>query len=141
MHLIYLTLALFLTIALAGCETRTNLVAEGIYHKDHSSLSSQCINSLKTVKSRQIVKNSSLVILPVTAILTGGTTAIVAAAANASITLDDEINANKIVENCETSGKARSNRDILATIATNTTVSAISGSVNFLDIPIKTHVE
>lgn len=80
-------------------------------------------------------------ILPVTAILTGGASVIVAAAANASITLDDEMNANQIAENCGSSEQARSKRDIMATIATNSTVSAISGSVNFLNVPIQTHVE
>ena len=80
-------------------------------------------------------------ILPVTAILTGGASVIVAAAANAGITLDDEMNANQIAENCGFSEQARSNRDIMATIATNSTVSAISGSVNFLNVPIQTHLE
>ena len=134
-------MALFFTIALAGCETRSKLVAKSIYIKDTSLLSPQCKNSLKTVKSRQIVKNSSLMILPVTTILTGGTSLIVAAAANASITLDDEINANQIAENCNSNEQTRSNRDIMATIATNSTVSAISSSVNFLNVPIQTHVE
>lgn len=140
-HSKHFILALFFSIALAGCETRTKVVAKSIYHKGSSSLSPQCINSLKTVKSRQIVKNSSVMILPVTAILTGGASVIVAAAANASITLDDEMNANQIAENCGSSEQARSNRDIMATIATNSTVSAISGSVNFLNVPIQTHVE
>ena len=141
MHSRHFILAFFFTMALAGCETRSKLVAESIYNKDSSSLSPQCKNSLKTVKSRQIVKNSSLMILPVTTILTGGTSLIVAAAANASITLDDEINANQIAKNCDTNEQARSNRDIMATIATNSTVSAISSSVNFLNVPIQTHVE
>jgi hypothetical protein len=141
MHSRHFILALFFTIALAGCETRSKLVAKSIYIKDTSSLSPQCKNSLKTVKSRQIVKNSSLMILPVTTILTGGTSLIVAAAANASITLDDEINANQIAENCDSNEQTRSNRDIMATIATNSTVSAISSSVNFLNVPIQTHVE
>ena len=141
MHSRHFILAFFFTMALAGCETRSKLVAESIYNKDSSSLSPRCKNSLKTVKSRQIVKNSSLMILPVTTILTGGTSLIVAAAANASITLDDEINANQIAKNCDTNEQARSNRDIMATIATNSTVSAISSSVNFLNVPIQTHVE
>jgi len=141
MHSRHFILALFFTIALAGCETRSKLVAKSIYIKDTSLLSPQCKNSLKTVKSRQIVKNSSLMILPVTTILTGGTSLIVAAAANASITLDDEINANQIAENCNSNEQTRSNRDIMATIATNSTVSAISSSVNFLNVPIQTHVE
>ena len=141
MHSRHFILALFFTIALAGCETRSKLVAKSIYIKDTSLLSPQYKNSLKTVKSRQIVKNSSLMILPVTTILTGGTSLIVAAAANASITLDDEINANQIAETCNSNEQTRSNRDIMATIATNSTVSAISSSVNFLNVPIQTHVE
>lgn len=141
MHSRHLILALFFTIGLTGCETRSKLVAKSIHIKDTSSLSPQCKNSLKTVKSRQIVKNSSIMILPVTTILTGGTSLIVAAAANASITLDDEINANQIAENCDSNEQTRSNRDIMATIATNSTVSAISSSVNFLNVPIQTHVE
>ena len=99
-HLKHFILALFFFNSPSRVRNTHQGCGKSIYHNGSSSLSPQCINSLKTVKSRQIVKNSSVMILPVTAILTGGASVIAAAAANASITLDDEMNANQIAENC-----------------------------------------
>jgi hypothetical protein len=93
------------------------------------------------VELRQLTKNSSLALMPVAAVLSGGMSVLLAATVNGGITLDDEINANRIAENCELHEYKKNNADILVTMATNSTVSAITGSVNIVNTPVPTTVE
>ena len=79
--------------------------------------------------------------MPVAAVLSGGLSVLLAATVNGGITLDDEINANRIAENCELQEYKKSNADILVTMATNSTVSAITGSVNIVNAPVTTTIE
>ena len=79
--------------------------------------------------------------MPIAAVLTGGASLIVTAAVNGGITLDDEFNANRIAENCEMQQYLKNSDDILLTMATNTTVSAITGSINIVNAPIQPTVE
>ena len=66
---------------------------------------------------------------------------LLAATVNGGITLDDEINANRIAKNCALQEYKKSNADILATMATNSTVSAITGSVNIVNAPVQPTIE
>jgi hypothetical protein len=93
------------------------------------------------VELRQLTKNSSLALMPVAAVLSGGVSVFLAATVNGGITLDDEMNANRIAENCGLQEYKKSNADILVTMATNSTVSAITGSVNIVNAPVPTTVE
>ena len=79
--------------------------------------------------------------MPVAAILSGGVSVVVAAAVNGGITLDDEINANRIAQNCELQEYQKSNTDILMTMTTHSTVSAITGSFNIVNAPVQTTIE
>ena len=79
--------------------------------------------------------------MPVAAILSGGMSVVLAAAVNGGITLDDEINANRIAQNCELQEYQKSNTDILMTMTTNSTVSAITGSFNIVNAPVQTTIE
>ena len=79
--------------------------------------------------------------MPVAAILSGGMSVLLAATVNGGITLDDEINANRIAENCELKEYKKTNADILMTMAANSTVSAVTGSVNIVNAPVPTTVE
>ena len=79
--------------------------------------------------------------MPVAAILSGGVSVLLAAAVNGGITLDDEINANRIAKNCELPEYQKDKKDIFVTIATNSTVSAITGSVNIVNAPVQTTIE
>ena len=79
--------------------------------------------------------------MPVAAIMSGGISIMLAAAVNGGITLDDEINANRIAQNCELQEYQKSNTDILMTMTTNSTVSAITGSFNIVNAPVQTTIE
>ena len=79
--------------------------------------------------------------MPVAAVLSGGLSVLLAATVNGGITLDDEINANRIAENCKLQEHKKSKADILVTMATNSTVSAITGSVNIVNAPVTTTIE
>ena len=79
--------------------------------------------------------------MPVAAIMSGGMSVMLAAAVNGGITLDDEINANRIAQNCELQEYQKSNTDILMTMTTNSTVSAITGSFNIVNAPVQTTIE
>ena len=63
------------------------------------------------------------------------------ATVNGGITLDDEVNANRIAKNCDLQEHKKTNGDILLTMATNSTVSAITGSVNIVNAPVQTTIE
>ena len=128
-------------MSLTGCETRSKLVAKNVYSQPSIQHTSACADSVRSVELRQLTKNSSLVLMPVAAVLSGGVSVLFAAAVNGGITLDDEINANRIAENCELQEYKRSNADILATMAANSTVSAITGSVNIVNAPVQTTIE
>ena len=135
-------LILFVLAGLTGCETRSKLVAKNVYSQSPSVLTQECKNSITTVEARQFAKNSSLALLPIAAaILSGGASLVAAAAVNSGITLDDELNANRIAENCEMKQYLKNNNDILLTIAANSTVSAITGSFNIVNAPIQPTVE
>ena len=136
-----LTLTLIVLTSLTGCETRSKLVAKNIYTQSSNQLTLECKNSIKTVETRQLAKNSSLALMPLAAILTGGISVIAAAAVNGGITLDDELNANRIAKNCEMRQHFKTNSDILLTMAANSTVSAITGSVNIVNAPIQPTIE
>ena len=133
-------IALILT-SLTGCETRSKLVAKNVYSQPSIEHTTACADSIRSVELRQLTKNSSLALMPVAAVLSGGMSVLLAATVNGGITLDDEINANRIAENCELHEYKKNNADILVTLATNSTVSAITGSVNIVNTPVPTTVE
>lgn len=128
-------------MSLAGCETRSKLVAKNVYSQPSIQHTRACANSIRSVELRQLTKNSSLALMPVVAVLSGGVSVLLAATVNGGITLDDEMNANRIAENCELQEYKKSNADILVTMATNSTVSAITGSVNIVNAPVQTTIE
>jgi hypothetical protein len=136
-----LVLILVLLTGLAGCETRSKLIAKNTYSHSPSKLTLECKNSIKTVEARQLAKNSSLVLMPIAALLSGGVSILVAAAVNGGITLDDEINANRIAKNCQMQRYIKNNSDIMMTMAANSTVSAITGSVSPVNAPIQPGIE
>ena len=135
------TLILLILAGLTGCETRSKLIAKNTYSQPPSKLTIECKNSLKTVEARQLAKNSSLALMPIAALLSGGVSILTAAVVNGGITLDDEFNANRIAENCQIKHYIKSNNDILITMATNSTVSAMTGSINIVNAPIQPTVE
>ena len=128
-------------MSLTGCETRSKLVAKNVYSQPSIQHKPACADSIRSVELRQLTKNSSLALMPVVAVLSGGVSVLLAATVNGGITLDDEMNANRIAENCELQEYKKSNADILVTMATNSTVSAITGSVNIVNAPVPTTVE
>ena len=134
-------LVLLVLTALAGCETRSKLVAKNVYSYSPTSLTLECKNSVQSVEMRQVAKNSSLALMPIATLLSGGLSVAVAAAVNGGITLDDELNANRIAEHCEMQQYLKTKEDIFATMAANSTVSAITGSVNVLNVPIQPAME
>ena len=136
-----ITLILVLATSLSACETRSKLVAKNIYSQPSGQLTRECKNSIKTVETRQLAKNSSLALVPIAAILTGGLSVMAAAAVNGGITLDDELNANRIAKNCEIEQHFKTNSDILITMATKTSVSAITGSFNIVNAPVQPTIE
>ena len=141
MHIKALPLALLIMTSLSGCETRSKLVAKKIYSQPLGQVTPECKNSIRTVETRQLAKNSSLALMPIAAILTGGISIMAAAAVNGGITLDDELNANRIAKNCDIEQHFKTNGDILITMATNTSVSAITGSFNIVNAPLQPTLE
>ena len=136
-----ITFTLVVATSLSACETRSKLVAKNIYSQPSGQLTRECKNSIKTVETRQLAKNSSLALVPIAAILTGGISVMAAAAVNGGITLDDELNANRIAKNCDIEQHFKTNSDILITMATNTSVSAITGSFNIVNAPVQPTLE
>ena len=136
-----ITLTFVLATSLSACETRSKLVAKNIYSQPLGQLTRECKNSIKTVETRQLAKNSSLALVPIAAILTGGISVMAAAAVNGGITLDDELNANRIAKNCDIEQHFKTNSDILITMATKTSVSAITGSFNIVNAPVQPTIE
>lgn len=128
-------------MSLTGCETRSKLVAKNVYSQPSIQHTPACADSIKSVELRQLTKNSSLALMPVVAVLSGGVSVLLAATVNGGITLDDEMNANRIAENCGLQEYKKNNADILMTMATNSTFSAITGSVNIVDAPVQTTIE
>ena len=136
-----ITLIVLILIGLTGCETRSKLVAKNVYSQASTQLTPDCADSIKSVELRQLTKNSSLAFMPLAAVLSGGMSVALAATINGGITLDDEMNANRIAKNCELQEYQKSNTDILVTMATNSTSSAITGSVNIVNAPVQTTIE
>ena len=134
-------LTTLILMSLTGCETRSKLVAKNVYSHPSIQHTPACANSIRSVELRQLTKNSSLALMPVVAVLSGGVSVLLVATVNGGITLDDEMNANRIAENCELQEYKKSNADILVTMATNSTVSAITGSVNIVNAPVQTTIE
>ena len=134
-------MTLVLATSLSACETRSKLVAKNIYSQPLGQLTRECKNSIKTVETRQLAKNSSLALVPIAAILTGGISVMAAAAVNGGITLDDELNANRIAKSCDIEQHFKTNSDILITMATKTSVSAITGSFNIVNAPVQPTIE
>lgn len=128
-------------MSLTGCETRSKLVAKNVYSQPSIQHTPACADSIRSVELRQLTKNSSLALMPVVAVLSGGVSVLLAATVNGGITLDDEMNANRIAENCGLQEYKKNNADILMTMATNSTFSAITGSVNIVDAPVQTTIE
>ena len=126
---------------LAGCETRSKLMAKNTYNQPSSKLTIECKNSIRTVEARQLAKNSSLALMPIITLLSGGVSILATAAVNGGITLDDELNANRIAENCQMQQYIKNNNDIMMTMAANSTVSAITGSVGFVNAPVQPGIE
>ena len=134
-------LILLLLAGLTGCETRSKLIAKNTYSLSPSELTSECKNSIRTVEARQLAKNSSLALMPIAALLSGGVSILVTAAINGGITLDDELNANRIAKNCQMQRYIKNNNDIMMTMAANSTVSAITGSVSIVNAPIQPGID
>lgn len=136
-----LVLIFLILTSIAGCETRSKLVAKSMYSQSSPKLTVECKNSIRTVEARQLAKNSSLAIMPIAAVLTGGVSILVAAAVNGGITLDDEMNANRIAKSCQMQQYIKNNSDIMMTMAANSTVSAITGAVSPVNAPIQPGIE
>ena len=136
-----ITFTLVVATSLSACETRSKLVAKNIYSQPLGQITRECKNSIKTVETRQLAKNSSLALVPIAAILTGGISVMAAAAVNGGITLDDELNANRIAKSCDIEQHFKTNSDILITMATKTSVSAITGSFNIVNAPVQPTIE
>ena len=136
-----ITFTLVVATSLSACETRSKLVAKNIYSQPLGQITRECKNSIKTVETRQLAKNSSLALVPIAAILTGGISVMAAAAVNGGITLDDELNANRIAKNCDIEQDFKTKSDILITMATKTSVSAITGSFNIVNAPVQPTIE
>ncbi|MGA0315514.1 MAG: hypothetical protein ACO3MJ_09000, partial [Alphaproteobacteria bacterium] len=66
-------------MSLAGCETRSKLVAKNVYSQPSIQHTRACANSIRSVELRQLTKNSSLALMPVVAVLSGGVSVLVAA--------------------------------------------------------------
>ena len=132
----------FLILAgLAGCETRSKLMAKNTYNHPSSKLTIECKNSIRTVEARQLAKNSSMALMPIAALLSGGVSIFATAAVNFGITLDDELNANRIAKNCQMQQYIKNNNDIMLTMAANSTVSAITGSISVVNAPVQPSME
>jgi len=127
--------------SVTGCETRSKLVAKSTYNQPSTKLTIECKNSIRTVEARQVAKNSSLALMPMAALLSGGLPILAAAAVNGGITLDDEINANRIAKSCQMQQYIKNKNDIMTTLAANSTVSAITGSINVVNAPIQPAVD
>jgi hypothetical protein len=127
--------------ALTGCETRSKLVAKNVYSHSPTSLTPECKNSVQSAEMRQVAKNSSLALMPLATFFSGGVSVVLAAAVNGGITLDDELNANRIAEHCDMQQYRKTNEDIFGTMAANSAVSAITGSANILNTPIQPTIE
>ena len=136
-----LVLILVLLTGITGCETRSKLMAKNMYSQPPSKLTLECKKSIRTVEARQLAKNSSLALMPIAALLSGGVSILVTAAVNGGITLDDELNANRIAKNCQMQRHIKNNNDIMMTMAANSTVSTITGSVSFVNAPIQPGIE
>ena len=136
-----ITLLVLILIGLTGCETRSKLVAKNVYSQASIQLTPDCADSIKSVELRQLTKNSSLAFMPLAAVLSGGMSVVIAATINGGITLDDEMNANRIAKNCELQDYQKSNTDVLVTMATDSAISAITGSVNIINAPVQTTIE
>ena len=135
-------LLIFLILtSVTGCETRSKLVARNTYNQPSTELTIECKNSIRTVEARQLAKNSSLALMPIAALLTGGLSILATATVNGGITLDDEINANRIAKNCQMQQYIKNNSDIVTTMAVNSTVSAITGSVTVVNAPVQPGIE
>ena len=134
-------LIILILTSVTGCETRSKLVAKSMYNQPSTKLTIECKNSIRTVEARQVAKNSSLALMPIAALLTGGVPILAAAAVNGGITLDDEINANRIAKSCQMQQYVKNNNDIVMTMAANSTVSAITGSISIVNAPIQPGVE
>ena len=128
-----------ISMSLSGCETRSKLVAKSVYSQPSIQHTPACADSIRSVELRQLTKNSSLALMPVA--VCREYVGFVSGYVNGGITLDDEINANRIAENCELQEHKKSNADILVTMATNSTVSAITSSVNIVNAPVQTAIE
>jgi hypothetical protein len=136
-----LALTFLILTSVTGCETRSKLVAKSTYSQPSTKLTIECKNSIRTIEARQLAKNSSLVLMPMVALLTGGVPILAAAAVNGGITLDDEINANRIAKSCQMQQYIKNKNDIMMTLAANSTVSAITGSISVVNAPIQPVVE
>ena len=136
-----IALIALILVSLSGCETRSKLVAKNVYSQPSIQHTPACADSIRSVELRQLTKNSSLALMPIAAVLSGGVSVLLVATVNGGITLDDEINANRIAENCELQEYKKSNADILVTMATNSTASAITGSVNIVNMPVQPTIE
>ena len=134
-------LIILILTSVTGCETRSKLVAKSMYNQPSTKLTIECKNSIRTVEARQVAKNSSLALMPIAAVLTGGLPILAAAAVNGGITLDDEINANRIAKSCQMQQYVKNNNDIVMTMAANSTVSAITGSIGIVNAPIQPGLE
>jgi hypothetical protein len=136
-----IALVFLVLTALTGCETRSKHVAKNVYSHSPTSLTPQCKNSVQSVEMRQVAKNSSLALMPLATFLSGGVSVALAAAVNGGITLDDELNANRIAEHCGMQQYLKTKQDIFGTMAANSAVSAITGSANILNAPIQPTIE
>jgi hypothetical protein len=136
-----LALIFLILTSVTGCETRSKLVAKSTYNQPSTKLTIDCKNSIRTVEARQLAKNSSLALMPMAALLTGGVPILAAAVVNGGITLDDEINANRIAKSCQMQQYIKNKNDIMMTMAANSTVSAITGSISVVNAPIQPVVE
>ena len=136
-----LALIFLILTSVTGCETRSKLVAKSMYNQPSTKLTIECKNSIRTVEARQIAKNSSLALMPIAALLTGGVSILATATVNGGITLDDEINANRIAKSCQMQQYVKTNNDIVMTMAANSTVSAMTGSISIVNAPIQPGVE
>ena len=112
---------------------------KNVYSQSPIQLTPECKHSIKSVELRQLAKNSSIALIPVVNILSGGLSVVAAAALNGGITLDDELNANRIAETSEMQQYQKNKKHYNNGDQFNS--DAITGSVNIVNAPVQTTIE
>ena len=128
-----------LVLLLAGCESSSKTMAKNVYGNAKVVSNSGFRESIQTVEARDWSAKVTTLLSPLV-LLAGALPPAAVLVANGGVIVDDEVNANRNVKDCELETKIQDDEGVFANVLKCGSISLISGVSSPIAPPVQVGV-